>query len=71
MALAPRTVQNMPDCLRRLPITLLQPASITDTDDEMLAPELGVAHALAISLEVSGGLADGCGEFRRGCFQGA
>src|ERR1039457_465678 len=28
MALAPRTVQNMPDCLRREPITVLQPASI-------------------------------------------
>ena len=27
MALAPRTVQNMPDCLRREPITVLQPAS--------------------------------------------
>ena len=29
MALAPRTVQNIPDCLRREPITDLQPASIT------------------------------------------
>jgi hypothetical protein len=28
MALAPRTVQNMPDCLS-LPIMVLQPASIT------------------------------------------
>ena len=32
MALAPRTVQNMPDCLRRWPITSLCMASI--------APEL-------------------------------
>src|SRR5579859_2888925 len=29
MALAPRTVQNMPDCLRRTPTMDLQPASIT------------------------------------------
>ena len=29
MAFAPRTVQNMPDCLRREPITVLQPASMT------------------------------------------
>ena len=29
MALAPRTVQNIPDCLRRLPMTVLHPASIT------------------------------------------
>lgn len=29
MALAPRTVQNMPDRLRREPMTALQPASIT------------------------------------------
>jgi putative transposase len=29
MALAPRTVQNMPDCLQREPMTVLQPASIT------------------------------------------
>src|ERR1700686_4178890 len=29
MALAPRTVQNMPDCLSRDPITVLHPASIT------------------------------------------
>jgi len=29
MALAPRTVQNMPEGLRREPITVLQPASIT------------------------------------------
>jgi hypothetical protein len=29
MAFAPRTVQNMPDSLRRLPITVLQPASMT------------------------------------------
>ena len=29
MALAPRTVQNMPDCLQREPMTVLQPASMT------------------------------------------
>jgi predicted nucleic acid-binding protein len=29
MELAPRTVQNMPDCFRRDPMTVLQPASIT------------------------------------------
>ena len=29
MALAPRIVQNMPDCFRRQPITVLQPPSIT------------------------------------------
>ena len=29
MALAPATVQRMPDCLRRWPMTVLQPASIT------------------------------------------
>jgi len=28
MALAPRTVQNMPDCLRREPITVFHPASM-------------------------------------------
>src|SRR6266404_9096025 len=29
MALAPRTDQRIPDCLRRLPITVRQPASTT------------------------------------------
>src|SRR5207247_2235386 len=29
MALAPRTVQRIPDCLRRRPMMVLQPASIT------------------------------------------
>src|ERR1700677_2045353 len=29
IALAPRTVQNMPDCLSREPITVLHPASMT------------------------------------------
>jgi len=29
MALAPRTVQNIPHCLTREPITVLQPASTT------------------------------------------
>ena len=29
MAFAPRTVQNMPDCLQREPTMVLQPASMT------------------------------------------
>ena len=29
MAFAPLTVQNIPDCLRREPMTVLHPASIT------------------------------------------
>ena len=42
IALAPWTDQNIPDCLRRFPITVLHPASITPepTDpDEKPKPE--------------------------------
>ena len=42
MALAPRTVQNIPDCLRRTPITVLQPASITpDPTNKFWSRNLG------------------------------
>jgi hypothetical protein len=64
MAFGPRTVQNVPDCLRRLSITVLQTRlNHTRTDEQMLATEFGVAHALGVSLEVSGRLADRFREF--------
>src|SRR5215469_6396940 len=40
MALAHRTVQNIPACLRREPITVLHPASI------------GIAHTIRVGFEV-------------------
>ena len=53
MALAPRIVQNMPDCFRRQPITVLQPASITpEPMNQVLTAELWVAHTLGVALEV-------------------
>jgi hypothetical protein len=53
MALAPRTDQNMPDCLRREPITALHPASMTpEPTNQVLAAKPGVAHALGIPLKV-------------------
>lgn len=55
MALAPRTVQNMPDCLRREPTTALHPGfDNIRADKEMLAAELCVAHAGCIFLKVVG-----------------
>jgi len=42
MVLAPRTVQNMPDRLSRVPIKGLQPDSITPrTDKQFLSSEAG------------------------------
>lgn len=40
MALAPRTVQRIPDCLRRWPVMVLRPASTTP-QDRRLAQALG------------------------------
>jgi hypothetical protein len=46
MALTPRTVQNMPDCLRREPILVLQPLQYAPADKQVSATEVGVAHPL-------------------------
>jgi hypothetical protein len=51
IALATRTVQNMPDCLRREPITVFDPASMT-ADKQVSAAKLRVANALGISLKL-------------------
>src|SRR5665213_962883 len=60
MAFAPVTVQNMPDRLRREPMTVLQPASITpEPMNKVLASEFWIAHALGVALEVSGLDSDG------------
>ena len=62
IALAPDTVQNIPDCFRREPMTVLQPASNhAGADKEVLSPELGIAHTPGISLEA--------GRFDADCFQ--
>jgi hypothetical protein len=53
MALAPRTVQNMPDCLRRDPITVRHPASITPEPMNLLA-EFGIPHTVFIPFKVVG-----------------
>ncbi len=67
MALAPRTVQNIPDCLRREPMTVLQPASNdAGADKQMLATEFGIAPALGISLKVFGLGANLLGNFDSG-----
>jgi hypothetical protein len=55
MELASRTVQNMPDCFRREPITVLQPASITpEPMNKMLTAEVWVSPTVGISLEIVG-----------------
>lgn len=52
-ALAPRTVQNMPEGLRLEPITVLHPASITpEAHKEALLAELGIAHAFGMPVEI-------------------
>src|ERR1039458_7579001 len=54
MALAPRTVQNIPDCLRRTPITVLQPASITpDPTNKCWSRNLGYRIRSAFSSKYS------------------
>ena len=58
IALAPRTVQNMPDCFKREPMPLLQPAKHSRADKQMLAPKLWVAHPLSILVEVVGFVAE-------------
>ncbi len=51
--LAPRTVQNMPDCFRREPITVLQPHfNHTRADEQMLTAKVWISHTLGISLKV-------------------
>lgn len=40
MALAPRTVQYMPDCLSLDPITVLHPASLLNGPDKMLVGDV-------------------------------
>ena len=65
MALAPRTVQNMPDFLRRLPITFLQTASMTpEPIKKVLSADIRVAHPFGIALEVGGFDADFFRHFR-------
>lgn len=62
MALAPWTVQNIPDRLS-LPITVLQPASMTPepTNNPCLA-KLGVAHTFFLAVEVVDFLLDVLGQ---------
>jgi hypothetical protein len=53
MALAPRTVQNMPERLSREPITVLHPASITpEPNKQILLAEFGIAHSFGVPFEV-------------------
>jgi hypothetical protein len=60
MALAPLTVQNIPDCFRREPMTVLHPASITPgADEQVLSAEFGIAHALGVIVKVGGLNSDG------------
>ncbi len=48
-------VRNMPHCLKRKPITILQPASIyARANEPMLAAEIRVAHTFGIPLEAVG-----------------
>ena len=47
MELAPRTVQNMPDCFRREPMT-----DHARADKQVLTAELRVSHTFGISLKV-------------------
>ena len=55
MALAPRTVQNMPDCFRRRADHGLA-AGLDDpgANEQVLLAELGIAHAGRIPFEVVG-----------------
>jgi len=55
MALAPRTVQNIPDCFQPGADHSLAPGfDHPRADKQVLAAKLGKAHALGISLEVAG-----------------
>ena len=55
MAFAARTVQNMPDCLSREPITVLHPASINyGTNEQRLSSEAWITHPLCVAFEVLG-----------------
>jgi len=54
MALAPRSVQNMPDCLRRLAMTVLQAASMTPEPTKRWSRRNAGAHAFAIAIEIVG-----------------
>ncbi len=49
MALAPRTVQNIPECFRRLPLTVLHPCfNHPGTDEEALPSKLRIAMRFAL-----------------------
>ncbi len=54
MALAPRAVQNMPDCLSRLPITDLDPLQSRPILRKILLPETRIAHAGGITFKTVG-----------------
>ena len=59
MALAPRIVQRIPDCLRRRPANRLA-ASLDNsrTYEQFLLAEIGIAHSLFVGLEISDGFTD-------------
>ena len=66
ISLAPRTVQNIPDRLRREAITVLHPASPPGAHKEPLSREHWVAHTFGVSLEIVGFIDYGLEEFSAG-----
>ena len=49
MALALRTVQNVPDCLHREPVMVLRPASMTpEPTNKCCSGDFGVAPAFGV-----------------------
>jgi len=71
MALAARTVQNIPD-LQREPMTVLQPASMTPEPTEVLTAEFGVAHTRGVGFKEivwkNPGKTSPCRSFAISCF---
>jgi hypothetical protein len=65
MALAPRTVQNMPDCLRRDPTTVFTcSVDRPGAEEHTLIAELGIVHALSVALETVSFVAENLSQFR-------
>ena len=59
MEFAPLTVQNIPDCLQREPMMVLQPASNdAGADEQVLSAELRIAHPFCVLFEVVGFVTD-------------
>ena len=69
MALFPSTVQNMPDCLSRDPITVLQAASITPEPTKTLLAEFWILNSVSVPFEVVGFNAKSIQQFWFACWK--